>query len=309
MLRALAVLKWYLRTLRAQWLKRRGMKKKPLNPILGELFLGHWEDEGNGRTELVSEQVSHHPPITAYRIRNEKHGVTVEGYYRQKTVFRGRPCIERVGHVMVHLDALDEDYLVTLPGMHLEGLIPPPPYPEIEGNSFIVGSNGMVAEIDYSGRGWFGGKKNSFQAKLYEEGKSDKVFFTVEGQWSGGSFTVRDSTKKTIEVFDTANVSEPPPITVKPLEEQDPLETRRVWHKVAKAIEKGQLSIVSKEKNKLEEEQRALRKKEVAEGFVWETRYFQPGQWIEAEKLLAKIGRDVRKEETKGIWRWKEGDT
>src|ERR1700761_5518317 len=43
-LRALAVLNWYLRTLRAQWVKRTGMKKKPLNPILGELFLGHWDD-------------------------------------------------------------------------------------------------------------------------------------------------------------------------------------------------------------------------------------------------------------------------
>jgi hypothetical protein len=33
-----------------------GNEKKPLNPFLGELFLGKWVDEV-GTTELVSEQV------------------------------------------------------------------------------------------------------------------------------------------------------------------------------------------------------------------------------------------------------------
>jgi hypothetical protein len=279
------------------------MKKKPLNPILGELFLGHWEDEENGRTELVVEQVSHHPPITAYRIRNEKHRITMEGYHFQKTVFRGRPCIDRIGHVMLHLDAFDEDYLITLPGMHLEGLIPPPPYPEIDGRSFIVGSNGMRAEIDYTGRGWLRGKKNSFQAKLYE-GNFSSPFFTIEGQWSGGVFTVYDSLKKPLEVIDTAQAPDLPPIVTKPLNEQDPLESRRVWHKVAEAIEKNNSSIVSREKNKLEEEQRGLRKKELADGIEWETRYFKAGKWDEAQDLLAQIQRDIRQDDTKGIWRW-----
>lgn len=51
-------------------------KLKPLNPFLGEIFLGRWVDE-SGTTELISEQVSHHPPQTAYRIWNEEHGVSV----------------------------------------------------------------------------------------------------------------------------------------------------------------------------------------------------------------------------------------
>ena len=33
-----------------------GNEKKPLNPFLGELFLGKWTDEV-GTTELISEQV------------------------------------------------------------------------------------------------------------------------------------------------------------------------------------------------------------------------------------------------------------
>jgi oxysterol-binding protein-related protein 9/10/11 len=59
--RALLVLKWFLSTLRQQYSSRSeklGSEKKPLNPFLGELFLGRWEDGGDiGDTVLISEQV------------------------------------------------------------------------------------------------------------------------------------------------------------------------------------------------------------------------------------------------------------
>ena len=57
--RALLVLKWFLSTLKSQYASRSdkfGNEKKPLNPFLGELFLGKWVDSA-GTTELVSEQV------------------------------------------------------------------------------------------------------------------------------------------------------------------------------------------------------------------------------------------------------------
>jgi hypothetical protein len=57
--RCVLVLKWFLSTLKQQYASRSeklGSEKKPLNPFLGELFLGKWEDEA-GVTRLVSEQV------------------------------------------------------------------------------------------------------------------------------------------------------------------------------------------------------------------------------------------------------------
>ena len=57
--RALGVLKWFLSTLKQQYSSRSeklGSEKKPLNPFLGELFLGKWQDDA-GETRLVSEQV------------------------------------------------------------------------------------------------------------------------------------------------------------------------------------------------------------------------------------------------------------
>jgi hypothetical protein len=88
--RAMLVLKWFLSTLKQQYASRSeklGSEKKPLNPFLGELFLGKWEDQA-GTTHLVSEQVSHHPPVTAYSIWNDQHGVRLEGYNAQKASFK-----------------------------------------------------------------------------------------------------------------------------------------------------------------------------------------------------------------------------
>ena len=57
--RALLVLKWFLSSLKGQQYAGRSEDegvKKPLNAFLGELFLGHWEDE-HGVTRMVAEQV------------------------------------------------------------------------------------------------------------------------------------------------------------------------------------------------------------------------------------------------------------
>ena len=54
------------------------------------LFYGYWPDiNGRGRTNLVVEQVSHHPPITAYYLSNESKGLHLNGPSAQKTSFSG----------------------------------------------------------------------------------------------------------------------------------------------------------------------------------------------------------------------------
>lgn len=53
------VLKWLISVLKQQYSSRSdayGSEKKPLNPFLGELYLGEWNDSA-GKTQLISEQV------------------------------------------------------------------------------------------------------------------------------------------------------------------------------------------------------------------------------------------------------------
>jgi hypothetical protein len=305
--RSLAVLQWYICTLKQQYGKRQGKKRKPLNPFLGELFLGHFQEDATGRTELVAEQVSHHPPVTAYHIWNENHGVHMDGYNAQKTYFSGTLRIDKIGFVLLHLDKFNEDYLITLPNMHAVGLFPPPPYPELEGTTYIQSSSGYTSEIDYSGKGWLKGKKNSFRAILYKTGESDKPLNVLEGQWQHGSFDIKAMPSK--KIIDTTSTESFPltPLIVASIEEQDPLESRRAWYKVAQAIEKGDMHTVSTEKSRIEEEQRAMRKVEKIEGTEWPTRYFtKVDSWPILEDLVKQIGVDLQLEATKGMWKWDE---
>lgn len=302
--RALAVLKWYICTLKQQYGKRDGKKKKPLNPFLGELFLGHFQDD-TGKTELVAEQVSHHPPVTAYHIWNADQGVHLHGYNAQKTFFSGTVRIHKIGFALLHLDKYEEEYLITLPKMHLDGLFPPPPYPELEGRTYIQSSSGYTSEIDYAGKGWLSGKKNSFVARLYKAGNAEKPLRLIEGQWRNGGFVIKHMPSKKPMAHLSTEEHSLTPLIVAPVKEQHSLESRRAWFKVAQAIDKGDMQTVSKEKTKIEEEQRAMRKTEKIEGVEWATKYFtKVDSWPVLENLAKQIGIEIQEEDTKGMWRW-----
>ncbi|RYP70394.1 hypothetical protein DL771_005515 [Monosporascus sp. 5C6A] len=318
--RALLVLKWFLTTLKQQYASRSekyGNEKKPLNPFLGELFLGKWEDDA-GTTELISEQVSHHPPATAYSITNHPSGVHLQGYNAQKASFSRTIYIKQIGHAVLSVPNPNKQqendvYLITLPSLHIEGLLLGSPYVELDGTSYITSSTGYTAKINYAGKGWVSGKKNSFNAILYPTGREKEVLFNASGQWTK-AFEVhsgpakRNSGQTLVDAWDP--VATPmSQLIVAPVEEQHPLESRRAWANVAKGIAVGDLDFVAREKSKIENAQRALRKKEREEGRQWERRYFtalEGGKDPILEKLAGGVGlgEDGDVDKTGGLWRF-----
>lgn len=305
--RMVLVLKWFLSTLKQQYASRNeklGSEKKPLNPFLGELFLGKWNDE-EGVTQLVSEQVSHHPPVTAYTIFNKKHGVRLTGYNAQKASFGRTIYLKQVGHAILHLDEFNEDYLITLPNLHIEGLITGSPFVELEKSSYIVSSTGYTARVDYSGKGWVSGSKNSLSAVVFPHGKESSkhdVLYTAEGSWTK-EFTIKDAKKNKVVEYN-ARTEPKTPLTVAPIDQQDPLESRRAWSKVADAIVQGDMNATSHEKTIIEESQRALRKKEKEDGKEWERRYFSRADALPVfETLIKEVHHgSLETDQTNGIW-------
>ena len=311
--RMLLVLKWFLSTLKHQHspVDETGKKKKlkPLNPFLGELFLGKWSD-GAGETKLVAEQVSHHPPVTAYRCWNDRHGVQLRGHVAPKVYFHGTVRIERKGYSVLHLDNYDEDYLITMPNIHVEGLMTASLQPELSGSSFIRSSSGYTSQIDYSCKGWLSGKRNSFVATMYKNGEEEIPLYTVEGLWSD-VYTFKDArTGNEIEKFDCGALQRTP-LQVAPIEEQHPLESRRAWAPVVEAINRGDIFAVGREKTKIENEQRAMRRCEEAEGRAFPRQYFG----LEKEDLVAerlaegmngKTSMKMNMDGVHGIWLWDE---
>ena len=269
-----------------------------------------------GRHILTQTLYSHHPPATAYSITNVPTGVHLEGYNAQKATFTKTINVKQIGHAVLTVPApggeSKDTYLITLPSLHIEGLLFGSPFIELDGASYITSSTGFTAKIDYSGKGWLSGKKNSFTAVLHPTGKERDVLYSVNGQWTK-SFSIHAAPAKQASAANLVETYDPDkhpstPLTVAPLEAQHPLESRRAWAKVAAAVAKSDMDAVSVEKGKIETAQRELRAKEKAEGRLWQRRYFSVA--TEPDPILKKLGPVVGVPEhgdadkTGGLWRF-----
>lgn len=141
---------------------------------------------------------------------------------------------------------------------------------------------------------------------MYPTGKEKNVLYTVSGQWTK-SFDITDGAHKKNGLIDTYDAEATPttPLTIAPHEDQDDLESRRAWAKVAKGIAVGDMDLVGNEKGKIEVSQRELRQKEKDEGRAWERRYFSS---VESDSVLNQLGPAIglgaEPEKTGGIWRY-----
>lgn len=107
--RMVRVLKWYMSSFHAG--RKSSIAKKPYNPILGETFRCHWNvnnDSNEIKSEeqnvsnsgplpwcrsddltFVAEQVSHHPPISAFYAEHVKKRISVNAHIYTKSSFLG----------------------------------------------------------------------------------------------------------------------------------------------------------------------------------------------------------------------------
>ncbi|EXJ77570.1 hypothetical protein A1O3_09797 [Capronia epimyces CBS 606.96] len=323
--RAVLVARWFLSALRNQQYTGRPAHdgvKKPLNAFLGEVFLATWSDHGatgtgTGTTRLVSEQVSHHPPVTACRVWNEDHGVSAEGYTRQEIGFSGGSMtIRQLGHATLHLARHDETYLIPLPNVKVKGILTGSLYPELQGTYHIPSTSGYMSTIEFGGKGWLTGwddKKHGFEAKVYRDDDQDQTpLYTVSGHWDR-SFSIHDARKGVhVETFDVRS-STTTPLTVDPLPDQDPWESRVAWRGVREALERGDMQGAADAKSRLESGQREMRKRD-RDGHDWHSLFYEVGSHPDpvAAELARKIGRTLRPAETMGAWTfrlkdWQEG--
>ena len=261
---------------------------------------------------------SHHPPATAYSITNRGTGVRLEGYNAQKATFSSTINIKQIGHALLTIPSPEptkkETYLITLPSLHIEGLVFGSPFIELDGASFITSSTGYTAKLDYSGRGWLSGKKNSVTATLYPTGREKEVLYNITGVWTKKfdmySGPAKQNSSSTLVGSWDAAASPTTQLTVAPIEAQHPLESRRAWAGVAAGIAKGDMDAVGVEKGKIEKAQREARAREAAEGLAWERRYFTAAVPPDAalEALGAKVGLATHgdADRTGGLWRFDE---
>ena len=97
--RFMIILKWYL----SSWHYKIHGCKKPFNPIIGETF-SCVVDTPESRVSYIAEQCSHHPPVTAFYLENQKKQYCANGYIWTKSQFTGNSAVSSMlGDITIYL--------------------------------------------------------------------------------------------------------------------------------------------------------------------------------------------------------------
>lgn len=300
--------------------------RKPLNPFLGELFLGTFLSSGSGNggsvgseqdgnengvgaegTRFVAEQVSHHPPVTACFSYNKHYGISSRGFAAQETSFSpaNGVVVRQIGYAIIGDRAHEESHLMTLPTMYVTGLVSGQLQPELYGRCWISSSSGYVTSIDLEGQNALGlGMSHRITAVVHSLPGMEPVY-RLTGQWNGEMSIedVRGDAPNEKFRFDDVPATD---LTLAPVAEQTAWESRRAWAEVLKGIREGDMSAISENKTAIEEDQRRRRHEEEEKGTPWEGLFFRSSsQDDEATTLLEQIPDSQMTfdaERTAGFW-------
>jgi len=268
------ITKWYLSGF---YKKPKGLKK-PYNPIIGETFRCYWQHENGSKTFYISEQVSHHPPISAFYVANRQDGFTISASILAKSKFYGNSLSAILeGVATLSLLPRGEDYKLTMPYAHCKGILMGTMTMELGGKVYIeCGKTGYSAELEFKLRPFLGGGEftNAVSGKI-KLGK--ETLATIDGHWDS---TVMIKEKKSgvdeilWEVNESVRNNRLRRFTV-PIEDQGEMESAKLWRKVGAAIDAEDQVAATEEKFVLEERQRNEAKERKAEEREWEPKLFQ----------------------------------
>lgn len=278
-----AVVRWYI----SGFYKKPQGVKKPYNPILGECFRCYWKDPDTGsRTFYVAEQLSHHPPVTAFYVTNRQDGFSINCSVLAKSKFYGN-SVSAVfdGAAKLTLLKRGEDYRLTMPYGHAKGIIVGQMTMELGGKvSIDCEKTGYKAELDFKLKPFIGGDGSNRLAGKIRLGS--KVLATIDGRWDSEVW-LRDADSGEAELLWKVT----PEVIGKrlrrytiPLDSQEEYESEKLWIRVADALRASNQERATAEKFFLEDQQRKATKERKLAHIEWTPRLFErdaiTGDWI-----------------------------
>ncbi|XP_043963578.1 oxysterol-binding protein-related protein 8 isoform X1 [Gambusia affinis] len=277
------VVKWYI----SGFYKKPQGLKKPYNPIIGETYRCMWlHQKTNSKTFYIAEQVSHHPPVSAFYVSNRKDGFCLSGSILAKSKFYGNSLSAILdGEARLTFLNRGEDYVMNMPYAHCKGILYGTMTLELGGQITIAcEKTGYSAQLEFKLKPFLGSSDcvNQISGKI-KLGK--EVLATLEGHWDSEIF-VNDKKTGTMDTF-----WDPTPelrqnrltrYTVPP-EEQGDFESERLWQHVTRAINNKDQTEATNEKFILEEAQRKAARERKAKCEEWIPALFEQdpvtGEW------------------------------
>ncbi|TYJ51801.1 hypothetical protein B9479_007617 [Cryptococcus floricola] len=304
--RFLRVMTFYL----SGWhIKPKGVKK-PYNPVLGEFFRCTYVYPDGSEGFYIAEQVSHHPPVSAFFYVSPKNGLLVTGELKPKSKFLGNSAatiMEGEDRIRLLDRPEDGEYAISMPNTYARGILFGKMLLELCDLSTIANpTTDFHADVDFKAKGWISGGYNVISGKVNGPGRADSG--EVGGHWSSAiEYTDKKSKEKRV-LFDPAK-SRSAPKRVLPESEQEEFESRRLWSKLTDAIRTADMYAATAAKSVVEDHQRDLARKREAAGEQVESRFFKH---VSGDKWMPKLDVDNlpkdRTEMESTVRKWIFGD-
>lgn len=269
------VTRWYLSGF---YKKPKGLKK-PYNPIIGETFRCYWHHpKTDSRTFYIAEQISHHPPVSAFHISNRRDGFNISGSILAKSKFYGNSLSAVLdGTAKLTFLKRGEDYFITMPYAHCKGILIGTLTMEMGGKvSISCPKTGYRCEMEFKLKPFLGSGEASNRIVGKLKCGSDTIA-TLDGRWD------QEIYYKDKITGDTSLFWQPTPevksqrlhrFTV-PLELQGDMESERLWKNVSEAVISADMKTATEEKFLLEEQQRTEAKERKAKLIEWVPSLFE----------------------------------
>ncbi|KAK9766304.1 Oxysterol-binding protein OBPa [Basidiobolus ranarum] len=252
--------------------------KKPYNPVLGEHFRCKWTFPDATEAYYIAEQVSHHPPISAYAIYSPDNYLLATGELRPKSKFLGNSAASMLhGSTKVRfLNIPGEEYFITYPNIYARGILFGTMMMEL-GDCVTVKcpQNDFICNVEFKTKGFFSGSYNVIVGTI-KKASTGEVLFEIGGTWSDKMEIrqVQNGRKGPWKLLFDVTTSQVFPKTVVPEEQQEPYESRRLWLKVTNALQSRNLNLATDEKTVIEDNQRRMTKERDENDIDWVPRFF-----------------------------------
>uniref|UniRef100_H2YQU3 Oxysterol-binding protein n=1 Tax=Ciona savignyi TaxID=51511 RepID=H2YQU3_CIOSA len=305
--RMVACLRFYLSTFSAG--RNSSVAKKPYNPIIGETFQciyhvppglqgpeqptvvadGPIPWAKSNQLTFYSEQVSHHPPVSAFYTELKDKRMQFNGHIWTKSKFLGLSIgVHNIGQGCLRLLDRDEEYIINFPNGYGRSILTVP-WVELGGDCTITcEKTGYNAFIKFHTKPFYGGKAHRISAEIFAPNEK-KPLCTVEGDWNDHMFI--KYTSGCNDSFFNAKKKMKTQKLVRKIELQGELESRRLWEKVTFNLHNNNIDEATDGKRFLEDRQRAEAKHRLENGIVYKPKLFHEDDcqnWIFNNPLTAR---------------------
>lgn len=300
--RFIRVLQYYL----AGWhIKPKGVKK-PYNPVLGEFFRCKYQYPDGTKGFYIAEQVSHHPPISAFFYISPMNKLCIVGELRPKSRFLGNSVSTVMeGENRVYLLGRPDDgaYVVSMPNMYARGILFGKMVIEL-GDTCTAKCEklGITADIEFKTKGFFSGIYNAIGGRV-RRGQTE--IGEIGGRWSHVMDFKSAKTNQRRVLFDVAkDGAKLASKSVVPEDQQEPNESRRLWRSLTEAIVSKDMDGATTSKTAVEEVQREQRKKLEEKGDKHLPRFFEEknGSWVPKLEIPTQPTPEAVEIVEKWIW-------